>query len=140
MNDKEILSLLKKKGHRMTMARQAIARMIVRAKKPLSAADIHSLLSKESSHPNLVTVYRELAFLEKEGVLRSMKLKDGVKRYCNAAKGHHHHLVCTNCDTVKDVDMSCYDLHAVERTLAKKNKFSIKSHSLEFYGLCSNCH
>lgn len=139
MNDKEILSLLKKKGHRMTMARRAIVQMIVQAKKPLSAADFHTLLSKKALHPNVVTVYRELAFLEKEGILRSMKLKDGVKRYCNAAAGHHHHLVCTKCDTVADVDMACDDLQTVEKQLAKKNNFTVKSHSLEFYGLCSRC-
>jgi Fur family ferric uptake transcriptional regulator len=136
--ENSIIQKLRAKGHKMTHARKAIVEILLRSKAPVSAADVHSLLQKQKVEASNVTVYRELAFLEVEGFLHSDKFKDGVKRYCQASVGHHHHLVCTECNTVQDVEME-NDLDSIEKKIHKEKSFKVKSHSLEFYGLCAQC-
>lgn len=139
MKERTILDSLKGKGRRMTKARKAIVQVLLKSKKPMGALDLHAALLKKGLETNHVTVYREMAFLEKAGIVQGSKFQDGTKRFCLASSGHHHHLICTKCSDVADVDMPCTDLHAMERQLAKKTDFTVKSHSLEFYGLCSRC-
>jgi Fur family ferric uptake transcriptional regulator len=136
---RSIITRLRDKGYRITPARKTMTETVLKMKKPFSALEMHALLQKRGFTINTVTVYRELQFLEKEGIIQGTKFQDGTKRFCLASNGHHHHLICTNCNDVADVDMPCTNLHAMEKQLAKKSNFTIKSHSLEFYGLCARC-
>jgi Fur family ferric uptake transcriptional regulator len=136
--ENSIIQKLRAKGHKMTHARKAVVEVLLRSKAPVSAADVHALLQKQKVEASNVTVYRELAFLEVEGFLHSDKFKDGVKRYCQASVGHHHHIVCTECNTVQDVQME-NDLDLIEKKIHKEKSFNVKSHALEFYGLCAQC-
>lgn len=129
-----ILSALKEKGYRMTSSRQAILKAVLKQKKPFSAWELHALVKDVDK----VTVYRELQVLEKEGVLQGAKFQDGTKRYCLASHGHHHHLICTSCSDVQDVEMED-DLTAIEKKIRKEKKFAVTQHTLEFYGLCNKC-
>lgn len=133
-----IIDTLKERGHRITLARKAVIALVSKTKNPLSALDVHAGLMKDNMDVSNVTVYRELAFLESEGFLHGDVFKDGVKRYCQSSEGHHHHLVCTGCNTVEDVHMD-HDLDAIEQKIRKEKSFTIQSHSLEFYGLCPEC-
>lgn len=133
-----ILSALKEKGYRMTSSRQAILKAVLKASKPFSAWEMHGAVAKKGSSTDKVTVYRELQVLEKEGILQSAKFQDGTKRYCLASHGHHHHLICTNCSDVQDVEMED-DLTLIEKKIQKEKKFTVSQHTLEFYGLCSKC-
>jgi len=56
--------------------------------------------------------------------------------------GHHHHLVCSRCGKMRDVDAP----EELERTLekaldriAKRAGFARVSHRLELLGLCAGC-
>lgn len=138
VTDSSIIDALKKKGHRITIARKAVIALVTNSKNPLSALEVHALLRKEQMDVSNVTVYRELAFLEDEGFLHGVSLKDGVKRYCRSSEGHHHHLVCTGCNTVEDVHMEP-DLQVIEKKIRQEKSFNVQSHSLEFYGLCPKC-
>ncbi len=51
---------------------------------------------------------------------------------------HHHHLICLECNSIIKVEMENY-LEKQEQKLAKKNKFNIVNHSLDFYGYCQKC-
>ncbi len=133
-----IIAALKQDGHRITHARKAIVELMLEGNGPMSAAELHVLLQKRGTEVNTVTVYRELAFLEDEGIVHGDTLKDGVKRYCNTVIGHHHHLVCTGCNAVEDIEME-NDLDSLERKIRKEKSFNVKSHALEFYGLCEKC-
>jgi len=138
ISETSIIEQLRADGHRVTTARRAIVRGLLRSKAPVSALQVHALLRKRQLETNNVTVYRELAFLEAEGFLHGVTLKDGVKRYCLASNGHHHHLICTGCNAVQDVKME-HDLDSFEKKIARQKSFTVQSHSLEFYGLCARC-
>ncbi|MBM3231556.1 transcriptional repressor [Candidatus Peregrinibacteria bacterium] len=135
-----ILQSLRQDGHRITKARKALIEALQRTHQPVAALELHARLSKSKVTADKVTVYRELKFLADIGVVHPVHLKDNIQRYELAPEsGHKHHLVCTECKTVKDVEMACADLHNLERNIGKKSNFTVRGHSLEFYGLCSRC-
>ncbi len=131
------LKLLRDAGHRITDARESIVTLLLRSKTPLSAADVLERLKKTGTRVNRVTVYRELSFLEKERIVESVQFQDGIKRY-SRADGHRHHLICTECRRVEQVELP-HDLDTVEKRISRKTAFTILRHELEFYGHCRRC-
>ncbi len=133
-----IFGKLKEKGHRLTDARKAIVQTFTKSQKPLGALDLHNVLRKKGLETNQVTVYRELAFLEKEGILHSVKFNDGIRRYEMQSDSHKHHLICLKCKGVDHMEMEG-DLTGLEKKIGKEKSFKVQSHALEFYGLCAGC-
>jgi Fur family transcriptional regulator, ferric uptake regulator len=135
-----IAAHLREKGHRITSARSTIIAALIQNKNPIAAQDLHRKLLKSAKPPNMVTVYRELKFLEEQGIAQSLRLQDAVRRYhLTPHKGHRHHLVCTSCKSVQPVVMACSDVHTLEQRIGRKNNFTVRSHALEFYGECGAC-
>src|ERR1700736_5566735 len=52
-------------------------------------------------------------------------------------EGHHHHLLCSSCNTVVPVDAS--GIESEIQKLAKRLQFRVDTHMLEFAGRCANC-
>lgn len=139
MDVSSILTALKQNGHRITAGRKAVVSALATMTTPIGATELHAMLAKKRINVNKVTVYRELAFLEEQGIAIAVTFKDGTKRYEIAdTDHHHHHLICTSCQSVQDVEMA-HDLDDVEKKIRKDKSFTVQSHSLEFYGLCKRC-
>lgn len=136
--EQHIVEHLREKGHRMTTGRRWIIRIFLQNHKHLTAQDVHAMLSKDSIESNLSTVYRELQFLTEEGILSSVQFADGVQRYELNEDRHHHHLICTNCHAIQEVDME-NDLNVIEKKIQQQQKFQVAHHILDFYGLCGKC-
>jgi Fur family ferric uptake transcriptional regulator len=81
-------------------------------------------------------MYRELKFLTNNGVV--IKNTISGTDYYEISKDHHHHLVCLKCKNIDMVEIGNH-LKKQEKEIAKKNKFNIINHSLEFYGYCHKC-
>lgn len=135
-----IIGDLQKNGHRITRGRTLVLQALLRSKKPKNALELHADITAQQSKINPVTVYRELSFFAEKGIAHMVHLNDGIRRYEIApSRGHRHHVVCTSCKAVEDVEMGCHGLHAMERTISAKKNFIVQGHALEFYGLCSRC-
>lgn len=105
--------------------------------KPRSVADLIGALAERRLAVNKTTLYRELEFLQKQGIVTDVRLNERQVRY-ELAGDHHHHLVCTTCDAVEDVEISD-DLKNQEKRIELETKFKIQRHALEFFGLCRVC-
>lgn len=124
---------------RQTPVHKALLDMLSKNKTPLSAFDILAKLHAQKLEVNKTTVYRQLAILEKRGLVHSVRLSDRSVRYELTDTGnHHHHLVCIKCNDIKDIDFKNHLEHQ-EKRIQKNNRFKILRHSLEFFGLCGNC-
>lgn len=133
------LERLKQAGHRVTKVRKALIEILSIASGPLTVPELLLKLKEHSLGVNKTTVYRELEFLNNEGLLLEVDLLDRTKRYeVIGESDHHHHLVCTECNNIKCVEMHD-DLTQLEQKISKKHKFLITSHVLEFFGVCHNC-
>jgi len=50
---------------------------------------------------------------------------------------HHDHLICVRCGKI--VEFEDQELETLQQLIAKRYGFNIIHHSMEMYGLCSNC-
>lgn len=137
-NTDSVIRLLQGRGHRMTSARRFMIAALCEAASPLSAIDLLKHLDKHRLHSNKTTVYRELSFLEKQNVVKAVDFGDGMKRYEVAGENHHHHLICTRCGAVTDIELE-RDVEEEGARLGKQHDFKVTNHSLEFFGICKNC-
>lgn len=133
-----IINDLRLNGQKITPARQEIISIISRSSGPISALDVLKLLSKKNIKVNKTTVYRELDFLLQQNIIQSVHFNDRTARYELRDLPHHHHLICTSCRRIEEIQVD-HSLHEVEKRLEKRTKFKIDRHSLEFFGLCYEC-
>ncbi len=135
--DRDILFMhLKKSGLKLTKPRKAILDVLILYHGPFTAGEIYKRISKKSC--DLVTIYRNISSLGEIGLLRRCDFGDSIARYEIADLGvhHHHHIICTSCNKVEPLD-DC-DLENINH-IAKKRGYSHVTHSLEFFGICSDC-
>lgn len=129
---------LTKRNVRPTKARMAVIEALSHSHLPLSVDDVrnHPTVKKLKADP--VTIYRILDIFVVSGLVKRIELGEGKFRYERADREHHHHIICTSCGTMEDVaDITETNL---EKVVAQKTKYVVLSHSLEFFGLCPNCH
>jgi len=119
-----------------TPARLAISEFFINSKTPVDAEQVIAYLRSKKLETNKVTVYRILDFLFKNQVIDKVEFGEGKYRY-ELKKNHHHHLVCTNCGKIQDVEVNMVE--KLESEIQKNKQFKVQSHSLEFFGLCKNC-
>ncbi len=129
---------LSSRGFRISRTREAIVSALAEAEAPLSVPQILSALGETGRRPNKTTVYRELEFLKAQGFAKELTLRNDVALY-ELAGPHHHHLVCVDCGTVRDIPVPDESLSCEERRIERKEGFRILDHSVEFFGLCGNC-
>ena len=132
-----IIDELQSKGFRRSVAREALIRVLSEADSPLSVPEIERRLAKSARRFNKTTVYREIGFLKSAGYVTELALRNDMALY-ELAGPHHHHLVCVDCGTVRDIDFR-ESLDREERRIERREGFRILDHSLEFFGLCSRC-
>ena len=119
-----------------TPARLMVLEYLNNSESPVDAGQIINYLRKKHLETNKVTVYRILEFLFKNQIIERVEFGEGKYRY-ELKKNHHHHLICTNCGRVQDVEIGV--IEKLEKEIQKDKNFRVQSHSLEFFGLCSNC-
>ena len=134
----DLTATLRRHDRKVTGPRQAILEVLRRHQHPLSNREIHAALGKRGC--DLATVYRNLHTLETMGMVRRFDLGDGTARFerdHEGDDGHHHHLVCTACTLIIEVE-DCFPTE-LEQALARRHGFAQITHRLEFFGVCKRC-
>jgi Fur family transcriptional regulator, ferric uptake regulator len=129
---------LRGKSRKITGPRAAILEILRQHPHPLTTRDIFSEMPKGSC--DLATIYRSMHLLEKMGMVKRFHFGDGAARFELVGEGddgHHHHLVCTKCAEVVEID-ECFTTE-VEQRIAAANGYKAVTHKLEFFGICPEC-
>ncbi len=132
--------LLKEKGYKITPARLSILEIFTKNDKPIDAENIYQKLLKTKGGKGIdpATVYRTLLAFTESGILKRVDLRKESIAF-ELDDTHHHHIVCTKCETVEDFENKEIE-QALEKIIKKSTKFKkIKEHSLELFGLCKVC-
>lgn len=125
---------LRSRGLRATPKRLLLLTKLQHAHTPLRAEELHAQLR----NIDLVTVYRNLQDFVRAGLAHEVRFKDASVRY-ELFHGHHHHIVCTRCGTVEELD-GCDNVPLESEAIQASSKFArIEEHALEFFGLCKGC-
>ena len=129
---------LKTVGLKATFPRLKVLDIFRRAEhRHLSAEDVYRALLAENVEIGLATVYRVLTQFEQAGILSRSQF-DGVKAIFELNDGDHHdHLICTHCGSV--AEFSDDKIEERQHDVAKKHGFTLESHAMVLYGVCSVC-
>jgi Fur family ferric uptake transcriptional regulator len=120
-----------------TSALRAIADLLQREKRYLSAAAIFRLLRGAAAPVALSTVYRTLERLVVMGAVSSRTDQSGEATYVFCGERHHHHAICRVCGHVDEVDCEAMDVFRL--TLLAQKSFDLDDHAIEFFGRCARC-
>lgn len=126
---------LRAAGLKATTQRRAVLDTLAASKTPRTAA---SLLTELGSIADQATLYRCLESFVSAGIVAQIDFRHGHAHY-ELVRNHHHHIVCSSCGIIEDVDECVLDTHM--HALAKRSKLftSPLDHSLEFFGTCTQC-
>jgi Fur family ferric uptake transcriptional regulator len=128
---------LSRRGYRFTEARKEVLTALVSAGGHVSADELVELVHHSGSDVGRMTVYRTLDLLTELGLVRPIYQGTGAAHFVLLVEGHHHHLVCTSCDNIVELD-ACL-LTDIEQRLVDNTGFEIRGHLLEIFGLCRQC-
>lgn len=101
-----------------------------------TAQQIYERLLPHFPSLSLGTVYRNLAILEKQGLVQRLRYGSTFDRY-DAATHRHYHFICRRCETVYDLDLEIDP--AVAEKADEISGHRVESHSIDFYGICRRC-
>jgi Fur family ferric uptake transcriptional regulator len=128
---------LRARGRRMTVQRRAVLQAMAALGCARDPQEIFQRAKRIYGRLGLVTVYRTLDALTREGLAQPVMLQPGQTLFELTDTGaHHHHLVCVSCGTVWRLD-KC-DLPPFHRA-ARATGFQVTGHRLELLGLCGRC-
>ncbi len=119
-----------------TRSQERILNLLKTLKQGTSAQDIYVELRNRSQSMGLATVYRSLDALKLEGLVQVRTLANGEALY-SLAQQDKHHLTCLQCGT--SIPVNQCPAHELEEQLQVAHKFKIFYHTLEFFGLCTQC-
>ena len=110
------------------------------SKNPLTIDELQSKLSGSVAKS---TLYRVLNDLKKIKVLHEFTSPDNstVVELLLEDHSHHHHLFCSDCGEIIDVEMSREFENLLDKEIKKSEKqfnFVIQDHRVEMFGVCTD--
>jgi Fur family ferric uptake transcriptional regulator len=129
--------LLQRKGVRPTARRLEVLEELAREPDDATAQQLWARLRERDSRTGLATVYRTLALFSEHRVVDALTHHGTEQCYRLCTEAHHHHLLCTGCHRVVEVQ-EC-DLGEWLDRVAARHGFVATDHRIEITGLCPDC-
>lgn len=131
---------LRSSGLRYTTSRRAVVDLLAASDRPLTIPEI---LAEDRSLAQS-SAYRNLTELINAGVVHRIIAGDEYSHFelAEDLTSHHHHLVCTRCGRVTDVELSSELELQLTRSLddvAATRGFTAEHHRLDVLGRCADC-
>lgn len=135
-----VRDLLDQNEQRYTAGRRAMVAALADADGPVTLPELIELAPELAQS----SAYRNLAVMEEVGIVRRLVHSTEHARYELAENltEHHHHLICEDCGSVRDVTLT----PALERrlddafaALAEAEGFVPTHHTIDLYGRCAAC-
>jgi Fe2+ or Zn2+ uptake regulation protein len=131
-----MLDRLRDREWRVTSQRRAVAEALEGEHVHLTADEVHRRARRVLPEVSLATVYNTLNELVAMGELTEVRHAPGPSRYDpNGGGVPHHHLLCTTCGSLFDVDPATVgtpELH-------DRGDFTVDAVDVLFRGTCATC-
>ena len=125
------------KRQNFSRKRKAILDVLLSTEIHPTAEWIYQCLKPDYPDLSLGTVYRNLSRFKEEGIIVSVGVVNGQERF-DAVVEEHEHFICEECGAVMDIKYQLLP-DSIDQQLARSCGLQINSHSLIFYGVCSEC-
>ncbi|MFF2372145.1 Fur family transcriptional regulator [Agromyces sp. NPDC058110] len=102
-----------------------------------NAEQVLRAISRDLPTTSIQSVHNILADLTAAGLIRRIEPAGSAALYERRIDDNHHHVVCSRCGAVADVD--CVVGHAPCLTPSTASGFAIQTAEVTFWGLCPDC-
>jgi Fur family ferric uptake transcriptional regulator len=133
----DVMRRLEARNRQATLQRRIILQALMDRRAYVTARELYTLLQQEQPSIGQATIYRTLELLVEAGAAARFPQENNESKYIYCPPRHHHHLVCTRCGLVEDIE-GCV-IPAIGATLEKRTHFQINEHAVTFYGFCGDC-
>jgi Fur family ferric uptake transcriptional regulator len=137
LTGRSVAERLHRSGERVTRQRLLVADALEASGRQLTAQELYERLRPRHRGIGRATVFRTLEALVTAGVARRLEQGGNGHRYVACAPSHHHHLACTRCGRVDEIDERY--VGPVADQVAAELGFRIDDARLDFYGVCAAC-
>jgi Fur family peroxide stress response transcriptional regulator len=119
-----------------THQRQKIYEALVSRPGHYSPEEIYDQVKQDLPSISLATVYKNLKTFVQAGMLRDVSPHHGPWRV-DANTAPHHHLICTHCHLISDLDIDL--LQPVKLQGKLPSGFRLEKFNVEVQGVCKSC-
>ena len=124
----------RERGTPVTHQRLAVFRALLESESHPDAEALHTILRGPYPTLSLGTVYKTLEMLHSLGLARAVSSPGPTRRF-DGRTHPHHHLWCTRCRRLTDVE-----LHArADIALPAGIDFQVTDVTIQFDGICAGC-
>lgn len=128
--------MCRKHGLAATHQRRTIYDVLQRMHGHPAPEEVYARVRKRIPSISLATVYKNIHLFIERGALREVSQHHGPLHLELNARPHHH-LVCTVCHSITDVDEDALEIKVDARKLPKGH--SIEGHTVDILGRCAFC-
>lgn len=131
----ELTELFRERRLKVTPQRQRIFQALHDNGSHPTAHAVFLAIRPEMPTISLRTVYQTLNDLVALGEIQQVDVGTGAARF-DPATSPHHHLVCTSCGAVRDVDC---EFDGLRLPVQHQQGFIVRGAEVIFRGLCAEC-
>jgi Fur family peroxide stress response transcriptional regulator len=122
--------------YKKSRQRELILSFLQDTKEHPSADVIYAKLKKRFKKLSMGTVYRNLGILIEQGLVRKLDFGSTFDRF-DGRTSEHYHFVCEKCGAISDIEIPPDE--SLNERISRTGDFQVRSHRLEFFGLCGKC-
>ena len=137
VHEATLLERLRTRGWRVTPQRRAVAEVLAGDHVHLTADEVHERARGRLPEVSLATVYNTLGELVDMGEVLELRIGDGPARYDPNVHARHHHLVCTSCGALLDIQPAGVEQLKLPRS--QQHGYVIEDIDITFRGRCPQC-
>lgn len=137
MDEAELRELLREAGLKLTPPRLLIISLLAGRDRSFTAAEVLDALQRRHPEVGRATLFRTFDLLISLGALERLRLPAGQEGYILCRPPHHHHVVCTSCGAVGEVEAA--RLESTLEEVVQASGFKLQTHTLELSGVCTPC-
>ncbi len=129
---------LREAGYKLTNARLTVLEALETHDGHITSTELLERVSALDPSIGRASVFRTLDLFTQLSIIRPTYIDSSVTpTYVLMPDGHHHHIICSNCNRV--IEFENCGLDHLRRELEARYHVHLTGHLLEFYGLCADC-
>src|SRR5215813_11834027 len=129
---------LRDAGYKLTNARLTVLAALEEGDGHITSTELLERVTQLDASIGRASVFRTLDLFTQLNIIRPTYIDSSVTpTYVLMPNGHHHHIICTNCNRV--IEFENCGLEELTQELERKLHVHLTGHLLEFYGVCDDC-
>lgn len=126
------------KGLKSTKKRDEVFEEVLKTEGHFDPDELYIRLKQKGSKVSRASVYRTLPLLVEIGLIEEVERVDKHAHYEKiSVDSHHDHMICMKCGKV--IEFFSPTLEMLQDEICLRENFIKVRHSLEMFGICSQC-